>query len=76
MESKCRFKSKVGGQEGKLGAKCQVRGTKGGRSKVVQGSLETRKSSDEEAWGMVGIHRDSEGPQDSSRMGWSLGERF
>lgn len=43
---------------------------------MVQGSLEMRKSSEEETWGMVGIHRVAEGPQDGSRMGWSLGERF
>lgn len=31
-----------------------------------------RKARDKEAWGMVGFCRDAEGPQEDSRIGWSL----
>lgn len=39
---------------------------------MVQESLEMRKARDKEAWGMVGFCRDAEGPQEDSRIGWSL----
>lgn len=59
----------MGGQERILGGKCQAGGTKAGGSKVVQGSLEMRKSSNKETWGMVGIHRDAEDPRMAAEWG-------